>query len=168
MCKVELFPDTWLFWDCVWKSQVDLHFASAVVAEDGTMLVVCNCCIALIHTALPAEGVCTAHLMRQSDFDLPAKVSEVALPVVGYEASEVSPELWGSAFCLGMQGQQYFQSAELDLGNIICLWPWRTIWMHGQTEGGLLCAPPENNCWKYLDLYEHSQPIPPFLERLWI
>lgn len=30
----------------------------------------------------------------------------------------------------------------------------------------LAACPAENNCWKYFDLYEHSQPVLPFLEKL--
>lgn len=131
MCKIELFPDSWLFWGRVWNSQVDLCFAS-------------NCSswrwhyasgLQLLHNWFSSwRGLfSTPHMAKSaSDFDLPAKVSKAALPVVGYEASEVSPELWGSALWLGTQGQYHFQPAEIDLGNTICLWPWGTIWMHRQ------------------------------------
>lgn len=111
----------------VWKSQVDLQFASSWRWHHPSGLQLCSC---PHRFASWRDLLSTSHVAKSAgDFDLPAKVMEVALPVVGCEASEV---LWGSAFWLGMQGQYHFQSAELDLGNTNLPVALESIWMHRQ------------------------------------
>lgn len=165
---MEFFPDSWFFWGHVQKSQGNLHFASSYSSWRYHHPSGLN----FLHYSCPhrfaswRDPLTTSHAAKSaSDFDMPAKMSEVALPVVGYEASEMPPELWGSAFWLGMKGHYHFQSAEWDMGNIICLWPWNTIWMHRQRV--TCCVPHRKQLLKIcMNLYEHSQPMLPFLEAM--
>lgn len=84
---------------------------------------------------------------------------------MGHSRSLQLAESWGQCLLTGEEGTVSTQQS--------CNWEMTPAYGLGippecTHRAWLALRPAENDCWKYFDLYENSQPVYPFLEKLGI